>query len=309
MEQKPEYQTGALVKFDDLRQVGGVLAKSGYFKDAADEAKAIVKVLAGQELGIGPVASMTGIHIIQGKPAVGASLMAAMVKRSGKYDFRVTELTDKVCSIEFLQNGQSIGVSAFTAEDAKRAGTQNMSKFPRNMLYARAMSNGVKWFTPDVFTGPIYEPGELGANVDYETGEVIDGEIVEIPSQPAPQNGNGLPARPWDTPTLKKLLQDKAQSYLAHDEEMREVPPAGDGQRGVMNGQVGAFFDKDDDRRRTFFRVMFNVTSTSAMNRADIKATLDWIAKNADTAAQEAVAVVQREMTKDMDNLPGMEAA
>ncbi|RDT44717.1 hypothetical protein DXF87_27490, partial [Enterobacter roggenkampii] len=37
-----------------------------------------------------------------------------------------------------------------------------MDKFPKNMLFARAMSNGVKWFTPDVFSGPVYTPEELG---------------------------------------------------------------------------------------------------------------------------------------------------
>jgi hypothetical protein len=30
------------------------------------------------------------------------------------------------------------------------------------MLYARALSNGAKWYCPDVFGGPIYTPDELG---------------------------------------------------------------------------------------------------------------------------------------------------
>ena len=35
------------------------------------------------------------------------------------------------------------------------------------------MSNGVKWFCPDVFGGPVYSPDELGATVDAEEGSVI----------------------------------------------------------------------------------------------------------------------------------------
>ncbi|NBO17384.1 MAG: hypothetical protein EBV07_00610 [Proteobacteria bacterium] len=54
-----------------------------------------------------------------------------------------------------------IGNSTFTIEDAKKAGTKNTDKFPRNMLFARAMSNGVKWYTPDVFAGPVYVPEEM----------------------------------------------------------------------------------------------------------------------------------------------------
>jgi len=51
-----------------------------------------------------------------------------------------------------------------------------MDKFPKNMLFARAMSNGIKWFTPDVFAGPVYTPEELGSAVITEdtTAEVID---------------------------------------------------------------------------------------------------------------------------------------
>jgi hypothetical protein len=44
-----------------------------------------------------------------------------------------------------------------------------MDKFPANMLFARAISNGVKWFTPDVFQGPVYVPEEMGGVVTEET--------------------------------------------------------------------------------------------------------------------------------------------
>jgi hypothetical protein len=160
-----------------LMELGKVLAQSGYFTDARDANQAIVKVLAGREMGFGPIASMTGIYIVKGKPSMGANLIAAAIKRSGRYDYRVKELTDDVCRIEFFDsaNGkrESIGVSEFTKAQAQKAGTQNMDKFPRNMLFARTMSNGAKWFCADVFGGPVYTPDELGAVVDGETGEVI----------------------------------------------------------------------------------------------------------------------------------------
>ena len=46
---------------------------------------------------------MTNIHIIQGKATLGANLMAAKVKGSGKYDHRVMDLTSETCSILFRQ--------------------------------------------------------------------------------------------------------------------------------------------------------------------------------------------------------------
>jgi hypothetical protein len=49
--------------------------------------------LAGREIGVRPFQAMTNIHIIQGKATMGANLMAAKVKGSGKYDYRVTKLS------------------------------------------------------------------------------------------------------------------------------------------------------------------------------------------------------------------------
>jgi hypothetical protein len=145
----------------EIMSIGKAFAESGMFPDIKTAAQAVVKIQAGAEMGIPPFAAMSGIHIIQGKPTVGAGLMAANVKGSGKYDYRVIESTDKTCSIDFYQGKEKIGNSTFTLEDAKKAGTKNIDKFPKNMLFARAISNGVKWFTPDVFSGPVYVPEEM----------------------------------------------------------------------------------------------------------------------------------------------------
>jgi hypothetical protein len=145
----------------EIMSIGKAFAESGMFPDIKSAAQAIVKIQAGAELGIAPFAAMSGIHIISGKPTIGAGVMAAMVKASGKYDYRVIEQTDKVCSIDYYQGVERLGTSTFTIEDAKKAGTKNTDKFPRNMLFARAMSNGVKWYTPDVFAGPVYVPEEM----------------------------------------------------------------------------------------------------------------------------------------------------
>ena len=145
----------------DALSIGEVFFKSGLFQDIKSVHQAVVKILAGQEMGISPMASMNGIHIIAGKPVVGAGLMAARVKSFGKYDYKVKQHDDKVCSIEYFQGKESLGVSTFTIDDAKKAGTKNLDKFPRNMLFARAMSNGVKWYTPDIYEQPVYVPEEM----------------------------------------------------------------------------------------------------------------------------------------------------
>ena len=182
--------TGIVRSVDDLARIGKMMAVSGYFQDAREAAQAAVKVQAGMEMGFGPFTSMTGIHIIQGRPSVGANLMASAVKTNPRYDYRVREMTDQVCRIEFFEiiggKRESIGVSEFTLADGKKAGTKNLDKFPRNMLFARAMSNGIRWFCPDAFNGnTVYTPEELGADVD-EDGNIIDVEVIQPKAEPEP---------------------------------------------------------------------------------------------------------------------------
>lgn len=135
--------------------------------------------------------------------------MAASIKRSGKYNFRVRKLDAKECELAFFERAgdkwEEVGVSSFSIAEATQAGlTGNATwkNFPRNMLYARAMSNGAKWYCPDVFGGPIYTPDELGAVVDGETGEVIDLEPEPTKPQPSkPQPKQIAPAAPKPEPT------------------------------------------------------------------------------------------------------------
>ncbi|MEH1779726.1 MAG: hypothetical protein V7L26_11535 [Nostoc sp.] len=173
---------------DDLSRLSAMLAKSGFFADAREAAQCGVKVLAGMELGFGAIASMVGVHIINGKPSIGANLMAAAVKRSSKYNYRITRHNNDGCTIVFYENGEVIGESTFTLDDAQAAGAlegkngHTWKKFPRNMMFNRAMSNGVRWYCPDIFAGSVtYTPEELDLMVDEE-GNTVD--ISAVDQQP-----------------------------------------------------------------------------------------------------------------------------
>ena len=191
--------------FDDVVRISKAMAASGYFDDAKDVAQAIDKVMAGREMGFGPFAAMSGVHIIKGKPAPGANIMAAAVKKHPAYDYRVRHMDDTKVALEFFEHGESVGFSEFTAEDARRAGTQNMGKFPRNMLFARAMSNGVKWFTPDVFNGStVYTPEELGEIEEPPRIEIIKpdaGEATDSAPATEPPPTTTTPTEPPPTST------------------------------------------------------------------------------------------------------------
>ena len=166
-----------------IAKLGSIFVQSGFFKDLRDQAQAVVKILYGRELGFSPVASVMGIHVIEGKPSLSSNLMGALVKRSGRYDYRVNEWTEKACELTFMQliggKWEISGPSRFTIEDAQRAGVMraggSWTKYPKAMLLARALSAGVKAYCPDVSACPLYTPEELGAQVNEE------GEVTELP--------------------------------------------------------------------------------------------------------------------------------
>jgi hypothetical protein len=125
-------------------------------------AQAIVKMMAGKDLGISPFLAMKEIYIIPSNNGnrfmYSANLVARLVKQSKIYNYKIVKLTNQECSIDFYENGQLEGNSMFTMQDAIDAGlatNPTYKKFPRNMLRNRAITNGAMWFCPLLGLGTI----------------------------------------------------------------------------------------------------------------------------------------------------------
>ena len=195
----------------DLFRIADVFAKSGMFPEARDAAQCAAKLIVGQGLGLTPYDSMNGLHIIQGKAVLAANTMAAAIKRSGKYDYRA-ETDDEACSITFFDLSQrdrsgvplQIGTTTFSMDDARRAGLggQNWKKYPRAMLFARAISAGYREHCPDALgAAPVYVEAH---------GE------TEIPRE-EPRGGKNARAR------VKDLVLDQLRDLLAAKENADEI--------------------------------------------------------------------------------------
>lgn len=243
--------------FEEATRAAKAMALSGYFADAKDISQAMVKVLAGHEMGFGPFASMTGIHVIKGKPSIGTNLMASAVKAHPRYDYKIVTLTPIICEIDFFEDGQLIARSDFTIAEAKKAGVGSaqppgkpgtmLEMHPRNMLFARAMSNGVRWFTPDVFAGnAVYTPDELG--------DVVEGAVVEIEPEPeTPQEEVAATPALRNTPgQLREKMRTnieakRAKAFAYNDPEH----PVGNYQKAIISNLEGCFAgDRDAGTKR-----------------------------------------------------------
>lgn len=178
---------------EDLKGVAQLMLQSGIFADLKDGsasqeqalAKGAVKILAGQELGIPAFAAMKGIHLIKGKATPSYQMIGAIIKKSPRHDYKVLQADAECAKIEFFFDGKSLGVSKFDTADMQRAGLggDTWKKYPQQMRFARAMTIGANLFCPEIFSGPIYSPEEMGAEVDEDGDPIVVDEEAPAPKQ------------------------------------------------------------------------------------------------------------------------------
>lgn len=165
--------------FGEAMALAQLVAENNALPDVRNPGIAILKILAGQEMGFGPCASLVGVHIIEGKPSVGAHLQASAIRSSGVYDYKVIESTRERCELEFLRRRgdgwESMGKVALTAQEAFDSGLSttydkagkkvlraNWARGTDDMLFARCISKGYKRYCPDLTGGVVvYDPDEM----------------------------------------------------------------------------------------------------------------------------------------------------
>jgi len=156
-------------------------------------------------LGLHPMAALTGIHIIEGKPSLSANLLGALVRRAG-HRLRVTttgnwEDGTFVARAALMRSDDPdfefvVEWTPARAKQAGLAGRGNWSKYPEAMSKARAITEVIREGAPDVTMAAAYTPEELGAQVEGEEGDPI--ELVQAPKQQAPIQD--APAQPMSSP-------------------------------------------------------------------------------------------------------------
>lgn len=162
-------------------ELATIIANSRDFPTARTPEKAAVRVLAGREMGVGPIASVIGIRVEGGRVSMDATLMAGCIHRSDRYRYKIETHTENGCVLVFSEKidgeWKYVGKSEFNHLDAEKAGLSKKDTwraYPRNMHFARALSNGARWYCPGIFGGSIYTHEEVGLPVN-EQGEIADG--------------------------------------------------------------------------------------------------------------------------------------
>jgi len=118
---------------------------------------ALTRILTGHGLGLGSMASIRAIHVIEGKAVIASDAMVAICRRAPDFErFECEFASDEKVTWVAKRRGEAEQRVTWTLEDAKRAGLLGRgtwSKFPRQMLNARAKSELARLVFSDMLFG------------------------------------------------------------------------------------------------------------------------------------------------------------
>lgn len=199
-------------------------------------------ILAGRELGLGPMQSLTNVHVIDGRPAVSAEVARGLALAAG-HDIVVTDSTTTRCVVRGRRRGGSEWVTVtWSMDDAKRAGLTNKSnwqKHPRRMLQARATSELCHLMFSDAIGGLAYTIEEAQDDTDI-AGHVDEMTAAEVGEQTTPPTATRRTAQRKTKPatqavrTAPSTAQEPPDGPALPGEDGYDEPPA----QGVLSEAV-----------------------------------------------------------------------
>jgi hypothetical protein len=154
-------------------------------------------MLAGRELGLGPIQSMQHMHVIDGRPAVSAEIARALALAQG-HDIHIEESTTQRCVVRGRRrNSQEWVTVTWTMDDAKRAGLdgrQGWRKYPRRYLQARATGELCHLIFADAIGGMPFTIEEIEDDTDT-AGRIDDGQAPSTERRTARRKSAATPAK------------------------------------------------------------------------------------------------------------------
>lgn len=153
--------SNSLIPVEQIERMAMAFAKSGLFGIKTVE-QGVALMLIAQAEGLHPAVAARDYHIIQGRPALKSDAMLARFQAAGG---RVVwnAYTDTEVSGTFSHPAGGSATVAWTIAQAKTAGLTGKDvwkQYPRAMLRARVISEGIRTVYPGVSVG-VYTPEEI----------------------------------------------------------------------------------------------------------------------------------------------------
>ncbi len=220
----------------DIYKMAQAFAASKLFGISTPE-QAMALCLIAQAEGCHPATAMRDYQLIQGKPSLKADAMLARFQSaSGTVEWH--EMSDARVAAKFSHPaGGTIEIDwdIKRATTAGLAGKDNWKKYPRQMLRARVISEGVRTVFPGVTVG-TYTPEEVQDFEDEQkpkqnfTGKTIENtppaqpEPVKMPRDEREKTYDAILAEingAADIETLAKVWASHGRTVPKLDEDLR----------------------------------------------------------------------------------------
>ena len=175
---KQDYAT----ELANTKQLCEMLMKTSHYSKMGQEGIFAV-VEAAKSLDVDPRQALGGgLYYVKGKVEMSSRMMNALI-RSKKHSITRDKRSDeKICILhgKRADNGDT-WTESFSLEDASRAGLlgNNVWKiYPKDMLFARALSRLARQLFPDVI-GNCYVEGEIALDKTIKSKEIFEDECED----------------------------------------------------------------------------------------------------------------------------------
>ena len=201
-----------IVPMADIQKMAQVAADSKMF-GFKNQAEAMAIMLLCQAEDMHPAIAMRDYHVIQGRPALKSDAMLARFQTSGgKVNW--TSYTDDVVTGVFSHpQGGEVSIT-WNMEMAHRLGfnkKENWRNYPRAMMRARCISEGIRTVFPACVAG-VYTPEEVQDFAPAKGAKVVD-VMPEPEPEPVPDYAVHL-FKPDGT--IYASFENEADAYQAY---------------------------------------------------------------------------------------------
>lgn len=166
-------------------------------KEMQNVGNATAAILAGDEVGMSPLAALRSIYVVHGTPAFYARTMVALALSHG-HEIWTAESTDSKVTVNGRRKGgDNTESSTWTIQRAQRAGYTSNKKYgtnPQEMLYSKAAAEVARKIAADVLAGMPHsvedlemEAGPASAKISRPaTSKIARAKKTESDAEPEP---------------------------------------------------------------------------------------------------------------------------
>jgi hypothetical protein len=177
----------AIIPVSDMQVMARAIVSSDLW-GIKTEAQALALMLVAQAEGLHPATAARDYNIIQGRPALKADAMLARFQAAGGV-VEWQEVTDKRVAALFSHphscpKAVLIDWDMARARQAQLGGKEMWAKYPRQMLRARVISEGIRTVYPGAIGG-MYTPEEVKDFTPDESAQPAASYALDRPSSPA----------------------------------------------------------------------------------------------------------------------------